>query len=293
MKLKMARLPRGRDYTLLDLHLLLVVQAGILLLLNRGVTKKKKKVTWQCDRGDLGCKMQVQTQIVNDALLVVKGGEPHPLHLPDPDRVKRAKLATEVKTKAAVQNHSTSKQVVADSLGQGSVDDAAQLPSNNSLQQMVWRSRRGERNKRIKTGEAIGNYDSLTSLVLPLQLSTYNNEPFLAYDSGPATGDDRILLFATEDTLEILSKSPLWLADGCFKTAPVLFKQIYTLHAFEQGHTLPSLFGMLPNKCAATYKRFWAAVKGLLGDEVQPTILLDFEQAYLRKKRGVCSYRNL
>ena len=78
----------------------------------------------------------------------------------------------------------------------------------------------------------------------------------------------------------------MWLADGTFKTAPLLFTQLYVIHALlggpdlmKDGHLLPSLFILLPNKSEAIYTRMWQNVQ-LLCPQADPSeMLLDFEKA--------------
>ena len=72
-------------------------------------------------------------------------------------------------------------------------------------------------------------------------------------------------------------------ADCTFKTAPVLFQQVYVFHALRDGpnplldrHLLLSLFILLPNKTLVTYTRMWEQVN-LLCPHAQP--LMNFEKA--------------
>ncbi len=53
---------------------------------------------------------------------------------------------------------------------------------------------------------------------------TKNNQRFLLVDTGP--GPDRIVLFATEDSLRLSSRADkLWM-DGTFKSTPDIFCQV-------------------------------------------------------------------
>ena len=92
--------------------------------------------------------------------------------------------------------------------------------------------------------------------------STAKGEMFPLYDSGP--DPERILIFGTCQNVDMLINSQHWLADGTFKTAPTLFQQVYVIHALRgepnpllDGHVLPSLFVLLPNKTQVTYTRMW------------------------------------
>ena len=96
----------------------------------------------------------------------------------------------------------------------------------------------------------------------------------------------RIIIFGTERNLEMLQLSRMWLADGTFKTAPLLFTQLYVIHALrggpdlmKDGHLLPSIFVLLPNKTEATYRRMWQQVQLLCPESATAEMLMDFEKA--------------
>ena len=73
-------------------------------------------------------------------------------------------------------------------------------------------------------------------------------------DSG--VGDnDRMLIFATDQALQLLSESDDWYNDGTFKVCPEVFFQLYTTHARVHGRTIPCVYALLPNKTGATYER--------------------------------------
>ena len=84
------------------------------------------------------------------------------------------------------------------------------------------------------------------------------------------------------------------MADGTFKTSPPLFSRVYVVHTLRggaqlmrDGHLLPSLFELLPNKTEATYRRIWQQIR-LLCPLAQPKeMLLDFENAAINSLRHV------
>ena len=56
--------------------------------------------------------------------------------------------------------------------------------------------------------------------VLPQEYqTTASGEQFLKYDSGVGDGD-RILIFGTDQCLNLLSTADNWFADGTFKSCP-------------------------------------------------------------------------
>lgn len=76
---------------------------------------------------------------------------------------------------------------------------------------------------------------------------TNNQEHFILFDSGPSD-INRIIVFGTKANLEHLANNPHWYADGTFDTAPVLFKQVFTLHVIIGGYIVPMVYALLPDK---------------------------------------------
>ena len=68
----------------------------------------------------------------------------------------------------------------------------------------------------------------------PTYRTTTNGDPFLVYDSG--VGDkERILIFASQNALQLLADSEHWYADGTFKICLEIFFQLYTIHGQCDG----------------------------------------------------------
>ena len=155
---------------------------------------------------------------------------------------------------------------------------AVKLPKMNSLKRTIQR-------KRSITNSIPVQPESLEELQIPIEFQrTAKNDVFLLYDSGPQLR--RILIFGTQRNLEMLRLARIWLADGTFKTAPILFEQVYVIHALRggpkplpDGHLLPSLFVLLTNKTQDIYMKMWEAIQQLC-PLAQPThMLMDFEKA--------------
>ena len=82
---------------------------------------------------------------------------------------------------------------------------------------------------------------SLNDLVLPQAYTkTLRREDFLMFDSGPFS--NRIFIFTTRRTLQLMARSMHWFADGTFKVTPSLFSQvrqgILTNYSSMLSHTL-------------------------------------------------------
>ena len=167
---------------------------------------------------------------------------------------------------------------MSDSLQTTTEGAAAKLPKLDSLKRTIQR-------QRVHYNIVMVQPKSLEQLFLPEEYKlTSKGEPFLLYDSGPET--QRILIFGTQRNLEMLQLSKVWLADGTFKTAPLLFTQVYVIHALrggpdlmKDGHLLTSIFVLLTNKTEITYRRMWQQIQLLCPLANPAEILMDFEKA--------------
>ena len=96
----------------------------------------------------------------------------------------------------------------------------------------------------------------------------------------------RILIFGTQNNIEVMNTSSVWLADGTFKSAPNIFYQLYVVHAlkggpepFENGHLLPSLFVLLPCKSQDIYETMWRKIEELCPIACPSHMIIDYEKA--------------
>ena len=84
------------------------------------------------------------------------------------------------------------------------------------------------------------------------------------------------------------------MADGTFKVVPLLFGQLYTVHAlvggvypFRDGHLLPCIYVLLPGKSSFFYRRMWNCITRLCPDSNPDYFLVDFEQGAINTFREV------
>ncbi|CAF4447358.1 unnamed protein product [Rotaria magnacalcarata] len=81
-----------------------------------------------------------------------------------------------------------------------------------------------------------------------LYQSTLTEKRFLLIDIFLKRGQDRILIFASDQQLKLLYESSTIFMDGTFDIAPAPFKQVYLIHAEKFGQGLPVAFCILPNR---------------------------------------------
>ena len=114
-------------------------------------------------------------------------------------------------------------------------------------------------------------------------------ERFLLFDTG--VGDvNRMLVFATDDGIDMLANSSKWFGDGTFKLCPQIFPQIYTTHALVNHEVLPCVFALLPSKAEIVYEQLFTtvcnAVRNNNGNDPDG-FLVDFETAAINAIRNV------
>ena len=81
------------------------------------------------------------------------------------------------------------------------------------------------------------------------------------YDSGDDEAYNRtIVLYISDWGLQNLAYSLHWAADGTFKVSPVLFQQLYTVHATVLGVTVPCAYALLEDKSAHTYRQVGSGI---------------------------------
>ncbi|KAK9736146.1 FLYWCH zinc finger domain [Popillia japonica] len=87
-----------------------------------------------------------------------------------------------------------------------------------------------------------------------------------------------ILIFFARRNLQLLSQSDHWYADGTFKTVPLLFNQLHTIHGLKKDASVPLVYALLPNRSKETYEHLLRQLT-ILQPVLSPrTITEDFEK---------------
>ena len=98
------------------------------------------------------------------------------------------------------------------------------------------------------------------------------------YDNGRP---DRILLFGTDEGFRFLSNSQDWFLDGTFKSSPVQFMQLYTVHGLTNHRNIVGAYALLPNKRRTTYVEMLTEVQRLTHNAMPQSFMTDFESSML------------
>jgi len=194
--------------------------------------EEKKGITyWKCTQLPHGCKSRCSTE--NGEIKTQPGLHDHPADATNVEVRRRINVLKE----SARNTQDAPSQIVAAASVNMPKAVAGDFPTPLRLTRTIQKAR-------VAATGAPRNPNSLNDLVLPVSYTkTLNGEDFLLFDSG--TGADRVLLFSTETNLRTLSQCKHWYADGTFKASPPLFKQVFSIHGFKSGFTLPLVYGLL------------------------------------------------
>lgn len=228
------------------------------------------KTLWACDKKlTQKCKARVHTQ--HDTVVAESGVHSHAAA---PGEASAAVIKSRIRERAATTMDPT-RSILVDSVQNAVPHVAAVLPTEGAIRRSIQRIR-------VRATGAPANPTSLTSLVIPQDFQvTQSNQPFLFFDSGPGAGNDRILIFATNDSLALLAQSRHYYADGTFSVTPELYQdgQLYTIHARMDEQIFPCVYALLPNKSKEAYTEMLDALISNAGFIFNPeTLMLDFEK---------------
>ncbi|XP_054289812.1 uncharacterized protein LOC129005056 [Macrosteles quadrilineatus] len=79
--------------------------------------------------------------------------------------------------------------------------------------------------------------------------------------------------------VEELKTTSTVLMDGTFEYCCQFFKQLFTIFIVKNGHYVPVLFCLLPNKTEATYECLFKKIRIMIGNDSLAEIMVDFEIA--------------
>jgi len=195
-------------------------------------------------------------------------------HSGNPCRIMDCDISNDVRVRAQITREKPS-QIVQSVLRNVDIDVIPEVSSQKNLIQKLKRARRK---------------------VLPVEPQTLMDfnlgDEYKTTLSGAdfyreiQTGDDLICLFANREHLRFLFRSNYWIMDGTFKTVPLLFRQLYTIHCEVGGinsRILPIVWVLMTSKSQACYVSLFQALRDLaVADNfvLRPDfVLTDFERA--------------
>jgi hypothetical protein len=229
-------------------------RGGQLLVVNNYCFKRDRnvdeKIYYKCRQCSDGCPARVI--LINENLTITKENHSH-----ESDIQYIIKLETKNEIKEEISNNpsqpikqiynkviSSKRQKLKESFN--STEVASSLPTFSQISSSSYKKR----------SEFIPiEPSSRSQLILNNEWTTtvYGNN-FLIINSGE---EDKILVFATIEFFQILTKVKTVFCDGTFRSVPKIFAQLYTFHGVYLGQMFPLIYALLPDKTKETYIRLF------------------------------------
>uniref|UniRef100_A0A2S2N7Q2 MULE transposase domain-containing protein n=1 Tax=Schizaphis graminum TaxID=13262 RepID=A0A2S2N7Q2_SCHGA len=133
-----------------------------------------------------------------------------------------------------------------------------QLPCENSIKRTL-------RNQRTGNHPNDGNCDDLKTLKVEGEWALYHNENLLLHDNG-TDAEERILVFGTDNELQLLVDADTWFLDGNFKLAPKPFLQLYVIRIEKNSVYVSTLFILMQNKTRSSYESMFSTILNICKD---------------------------
>ena len=220
------------------------------------------KTYWRCVVRS--CKARIHT--VNDAVTTHHNEHNHGSSAAE---IRAQEAMSQLKT-TSVSTYEPSRSLIGETLVNENEYSLSKLPSFSSMGRNIRRWRQKAHNA-PPIPRQINNFE-----IPEFYCFLATGEKFLAFDSG-IDDENRILIFATDNGLEDLVRSPNWAADGTFKVSPLIFYQLYCIHMQESTFSIPRVFALLPGKTKEIYIRLFTYLLQLKPQLNPKYLLTDFE----------------
>ncbi|CAF0828909.1 unnamed protein product [Brachionus calyciflorus] len=212
------------------------------------------KIYWKCAVAKpIQCKSRIHTDLNRKVLKVKNNFHYHEDDLTSYEqKISKQRICSEIKSRAATTLEKP-RTIIKDVLANYPVSLASELPPIHNLKQQIVRKR---------------------------AQFTKSGKLFVLYDSGQED-QDRIIILATEDNIEILNSETVWFVDGTFSVTPNAFFQIFTINVNKNNRNLALVYSFLPNKQQITYTRLFNILKSNGLSNIPQHIMCDFELAVI------------
>ena len=203
-------------------------------------------------------------------------------HPDDHIKIEAMKIRNKIYKDAKVHRSSNPYQLVSDSLKDVPLQIRIAVGKPESLRRRICAIRRADLPPEPQTMEDIHltrHYRILEITTAPKNFLIYDNMHFQE-EYTPGT---RLLVFATKESLSVMSSCDQWFVDGTFGTAPKHFKQLFTIRVKLSNCSITCVYALLPNKKQETYEEFFTSVFTICHSyDLRPnvtTVSCDYEKA--------------
>ena len=237
-------------------------------LYNKNETGDNSNSYWGCmeRRSSNGCGVRI-TLDHDEVFLNQIGQHTHP---PNPELIAVKKIRTNMKRDATNVNLTTNN-IISANTAEATKAVLAKIPKLETVHRDVRKQRA------VAIGYTPIPETTQFEIVPPFNVSN-TREQFIYYDNGR---QDRIIIFATRQSLLFLQNREDWFMDGAFSTVPPQFFQLYTIHGLHRSRNVVGAYCLLRNKRQETYVEVLRQLQHLTNNAVSHSIMIDFEQGMI------------
>ncbi|KAK3907826.1 Alanine--tRNA ligase [Frankliniella fusca] len=249
--------------------------------------KARTRIYWRCWQRKI-CNASITTNNNLDDFQIFRDGTAKHLHAADPAEIEVKRISNRVKRRALESPNETPSAGLAATVGAPPEEIVQRLPERRSMRRMVNRVQVGQRPQNPKTIQDL--------LIAPPQDVTLRGTRFPMYDSS-VDDPDRLLIFASPESLKILAICDMLFSDRTFKTVPQAFAQLFSIHGRFMGFVFPLVFALTTRLTEDTYSRVYEQVKikctelgvtvGRAGIDAGISFMMDFELANMNAVKAV------
>lgn len=239
-----------------------------------------QSVNWRCDVSK--CKGRLITCIdyKNSTSEPIETGE-H-FHAPNPAKIAAAVALSAAKEESVQNPEVPPRRIISNAMLNLADEALVALPPRRNFRRSLQRKRTRD--------EAFPARPTTRDFEIPEQFHHVSidnrDDRFLLYDSYDAMADDsdtdggRVVIFATNEMLNLLKYNRNWMADGTFKVSPTFFLQLYTIHAIlGRDNVMPCIYALLTGKTRCLYDKMWEVITNKIPGLNPTSCTTDFEIA--------------
>lgn len=117
-------------------------------------------------------------------------------------------------------------------------------------------------------------------ILVNMNIQTSKGENFLLFKDRT----DQIMVFSCQTNIEFIGRVKRIYLDGTFNYCPQFFCQFFTIHGYYNGHYIPLIFSLLPNKRSETYQKLFNIVKAIC---INNSVTLDISEIVVDFEKGI------
>lgn len=209
-------------------------------------TSKCGKIRWKCC--DCKCPARIYSnQIEEEKVIEEKGVHNHPS---DPTIARQA-LSNSIKRKAIENICDKPSKLIHSELRTNEFSEEIHSNDIDCMRRNLYIARRKLTPALPKSQEEV------VSVIEQLNPITHKEENFLLC----ADKHKNIVVFSCYSNLYFLCSVKTIYMDGTFEFSTKFYYQMFSIHAFKNGHYVPVLFALLPNKKTDTYISLFQIIK--------------------------------